>query len=33
MTEQRLDSPDYDWKTEHFGEIRITSIGAGGWAT
>ena len=30
MTEQRLDSPDYDWKPEHFGSIRISSIEAEG---
>jgi hypothetical protein len=28
MTEQRLDSPDYEWKPEHFGSIRISSIEA-----
>src|SRR5271170_8141841 len=30
MSEQRLDSPDYQWKPEHFGSIRISSIEAVG---
>ena len=30
MTEQRLDSPEYEWKPEHFGSIRISSIEAEG---
>jgi Peptidase family M1 domain len=30
MSEQRLDSPDYQWKPERFGSIRISSIEAVG---